>query len=801
MRGATRLVPPAVAAWVAAVILVSIPSAAVPVALIALVATCITTGVAVARARHPSHTARPVSPWWAWSALVLLAVFLAATAVAARAPSRTPDVLTDAADAGRLTSIRLVVTEKSILDDDRASPWERRADAPGSDSGESTGESAQRIRGTVTEVHEGGSRVALAAPVVLFATVPSRHPVPLGAVIEADTSVRKTAPGDAAAFLLFARQPATVVEGAPWYLGWAADLRAGLVKRAAELPGRGGELLPGLSVGDTTAVSDELDTAMKTSALSHLTAVSGANCAVIVAVLTLLLAAFSAPRWLRISGALVGLGLFVVLVTPEPSVIRAGLMALAVLLALGAGRPTAGLPVLSLVVIVIVVSDPWLSRSFGFVLSALATGGLLLLTRPLTRWLSVWLPRPLAAAFAIPLAAQIACQPVLLLLNPDIPVLGVPANLLAAPAAPVATLLGLAACLLVPAIPVLATVALWLGWLPATWIAAIAATVDRLPVASVPWLPGAGGAVLFAVLTATGILAVLAVRVGRRTVAAVCTGVLVIAGGAWAGTLTGERLVPAMSLPQDWSVAACDVGQGDAILIRSAGAVALIDTGVAPDALTACLDTLAIGTLDLVILTHFDLDHVGGVDAIVGKADLVLTGRPENAADERMLDDLAAGGATVRRADAGMSGTLGTAHWRVLWPPPRAGPLWTGNAASVTVVVEPAEPDGIRSLFLGDLDERAQKRILAGHGLRGPVDLVKVAHHGSADQSARMYEEAAARIGLVPVGADNDYGHPAPDLLDMLAAAGTTPLRTDLCGLIVVGGTAAAPVVWTEMPC
>ncbi|SFN90308.1 ComEC/Rec2 family competence protein [Mycetocola miduiensis] len=801
MNPAHRLVFPAAAAWITAVIVVGFPDAAWAVSIAGFAMMAAAGIVAVTRPRQRGESPCGRSAWWAMLTVTLLAVSLAATAVAAREGARSPEILLAAADAGRTVTVRVTVTEKSVVDASRGgSVWDRSTQQPtAGGSGASDDETAQRIHATVTEVELGAARVSVSVPIVLFITVTKRHPVPIGSVLEAEAVPRATEQGDDAAFLLFAGRPAAILEGPPWYLAWAGDMRKGLVGLAENLPGGGGELLPGLSTGDTTAVSDELDQSMKASSLSHLTAVSGANCAVIVAVLTALLAALRAPRWLRISGALVGLGLFVILVTPEPSVIRAALMALAVLLALGAGRPSAGLPVLSLVVIMVVIGDPWLSRTYGFVLSALATGGLLILTRPITRMLAAWMPHWLAAAFALPLAAQLACQPVLILLAPTIPVLGVPANLLAAPAAPIATLLGLAACILAPVLPPVAVVLAWLGWLPAAWIAAIATTVNGLPVNRLPWLPDAEGALLLAALTTVLILGVRSALIGRRVIAGLCTGVLVLSGGAYAGSLAGPRIGQAMSMPSDWTSAACDVGQGDAILVRDGGAVALLDTGPDPVLLTTCLDAMSIGRLDLLVLTHFDLDHVGGVSAVIGRVNLALVAEPVNPSDARILADLAAGGASIRRATAGLSGTLGASRWGVLWPPPRAGPLWTGNSGSVTLLFE--SPAGARSLFLGDLDERAQERIVAGHAIGGPVDLVKMAHHGSADQSERMYTVAAARVALIPVGADNRYGHPTPAALELLTAAGKAAFRTDTCGMIVVGALETEPVVWTARPC
>ena len=125
---------------------------------------------------------------------------------------------------------------------------------------------------------------------------------------------------------------------------------------------------------------------------------------------------------------------------------------------------------LALATIVLLAFDPWLARSYGFVLSVLATAGLLLLAGPLARVLERWLPRWLAIVIAVPFAAQLACQPVIILLSATLPTYGVVANVLAAPAAPIATVVGLAACVLLVLIPPLGALLCQLAWLPSAWI-------------------------------------------------------------------------------------------------------------------------------------------------------------------------------------------------------------------------------------------------------------------------------------------------------------------------------------------
>jgi competence protein ComEC len=150
----------------------------------------------------------------------------------------------------------------------------------------------------------------------------------------------------------------------------------------------------------------------------------------------------------------------------------------------------------------------------------------------------------------------------------------------------------------------------------------------------------------------------------------------------------------------------------------------------------------------------------------------------------------------------GESGMLGELRWDVLWPPPRG--VEPGNPASVTLQVTGAGACAqgcLSGILLGDLGEDSQARLL-GTGQVQHVDVVKVAHHGSADQSARLYEALHATVGLIGVGAGNDYGHPTAKLLGIMSAVGTRPLRTDLDGLTLIApGVRPGDIrVWTEKP-
>lgn len=639
----------------------------------------------------------------------------------------------------------------------------------------------------------------LSAPALVFADDGDQvvADAQIGQTLRLDGTVQPADPGDDIAALVFAHGNAVMTSDAPPLLAASNGIREGFRALVAELPGDGADLLPGLAIGDTTAVTPELDTAMKQSSLSHLTAVSGSNCAVVVGLVFALAALLGARRALRVAVAGAALLGFVMLVTPQPSVVRAAVMAAVALVAVGIGRPARGVPLLCVAVIGLLIADPWMARSYGFALSVLATGGLLLLAAPLAARLSLVLPRALALVIAVPVAAQAACQPVLLLLDPAMPVYGVVANILAEPAAPIATVLGLIACLLAPVAPPLAAVIAALAWVPASWIAAVATVTAALPGARVPWPVGPVGVVLLMALTAAAIVAVLGLGPYRVRLAA--RAILVVAVVGYVATLAGTRIATEIGRPPDWQYALCDVGQGDATVIRSGGSVALVDTGPDPEPLAACLDTLGVDRIDLLVLTHYDLDHVGGVDAVVGRVDRALIGPPDGADDLAMASEVAAAGAQVDQVSTGERGSLGALDWRVVWPPARG--VEPGNPASVVLAFDPGAScrPCLSGVLLGDLGNESQKR-LAGAASLHPVDVVKVAHHGSADQAAELYEQLHATVGLIGVGADNDYGHPTAALLDILTATATTPYRSDQDGLVLVApGSASGEVrVWTE---
>ncbi len=770
-----RLALPALAGWLTAVVLIGVPGAAWAVAAAAAAVVGLLAWRGVGRAAAARAAGRRVRGVLVASIPSIIAVSVLSAAVALALPARTPPVVAEALEGG--SAVTVVLELEQTVTPRASEGWGASADA--------------LIVGVDAVARD---HVAVRVPVrVLGLTVTDR--LPLGTRLVGLVRLVPLEPGDDRVALVRPLAPLEAVTTPAPLVGGADELRAGFLTLMEGFSGDGADLLPGLAIGDTTAVGDDLDQAMKDSALSHLTAVSGANCAIVVG---LVLGIGTLARWrrpVRVAVALAALGGFVVLVTPEPSVVRAAVMASVVLLALASGRPARGLPVLGIAVLGILVLDPWIAREYGFVLSVLATAALLVLAGPLAERLGRVLPAPIALWIAVPLAAQLACQPVLILLAPEVPLGGVLANILAAPAAPIATIVGMIACLLAPIAPPLAMLAAAIAWVPAAWIAGIARVTSGVPGALLPWPEGAGGAALLGVLTlgmlvAIGVPAALGSPRLRRRVALGVAAILVLVMGATAGLAALRTL----SRPADWAIAQCDIGQGDAVLVRSGGEIALIDTGAEPELLTECLATLGVNRIDLLVLTHFDKDHVGAVEVITGRVDRAIVGPTGRASDEAVVAALLAGGARVDTVADGERGQLGSCDWAVLWPPPHRA-VEPGNDASLVLALAGGTCPSM--LALGDLGEETQRMLMAAHAL-GAVDVVKVSHHGSPDQHLELYETVRAPIALIGVGGDNGYGHPAPGLIDELDLLGSEVARSDEHGLVLVSTGEGGLRLWRE---
>jgi competence protein ComEC len=634
----------------------------------------------------------------------------------------------------------------------------------------------QVARARVTRVEGRGRAWSLDAPVVVMAGADWPAP-PLGTRLE---TTARLVPGDddVAALVRPTGEPRVRAGPDAWWDAAAAvrrSVRAVVADRGADSR----ELVPALVVGDDGGLDPDLADDFRTTGLTHLLAVSGTNLTLVVGFLLVL------GRWLGVRGqwlhvlAAVGIAGFVVTARAEPSVVRAAAMGAVALLGMGRNGRSRGTRGLGVAVFSLLLLWPRLAVSAGFALSALATAGILLLAPVWRDALMRWTPRWVAEAVSVPLAAQVACTPVVAALSGQVSLVAVGANLLAAPAVAPATVLGLCGGLLGLAWgPVGEVVAAPAAW-SADWIIAVARWGAGVPTAAVDW---GSGPLPLVVLTGLCLLAVpLGPRVLRHPGSALaCTGLLVV-------VMLVRPPSPGWP-PAGWVLAACDVGQGDGLVLRAGPhSAVVVDAGPDPAAIDACLERLEVRAVPLLVLTHFHADHVEGVAGVVD-------GRVVGVVDGTTLLDPVAGVRTVEGAlgrDAGPAAygetrRVGEVTLQAVWPRPGVGPEDSGesapNNASVVLV---AQVHGVRILLTGDVEPSAQSTLARDlAGLR--VDVLKVPHHGSRHQDLDWLTSLGARVALVSVGADNDYGHPAPDLLAALTAAGAHVWRTDLAGDVVV---------------
>ncbi|MFI8216384.1 ComEC/Rec2 family competence protein [Streptomyces sp. NPDC085932] len=809
-----RLVPPALAAWGTAALVPSVPAGWV----VGIVAACLVAVALLALTRRRGAAS--------WPRVSAAAVLLCVAAAAASTGLHAADLRRGPVP-GLAREYATVTAEVDLTSDPRLTRPRVQGDrlAP----------AAVLIDAEVRCVHRAGAASTVTrTPVLVIVDVgPAGRGDRAGRTFAGgsgpsawlgllpSTRLRVTARaapamagGDRVAAVLRVRGEAgpEVVDGPSGAQRLAGRLRAGLREATDDLPADARALLPGLVVGDTSRITPELEEAFKETDLTHTLAVSGAN-------FTILLALLLGPpglaqraerrglaprlgislRGTAVLGGALSLG-FVVVCRPDPSVVRAAACGAVALLALATGRRRSMIPALATAVLLLVLYDPRLARSYGFLLSVVATGALLTLA---PRWSAGLrrrgVPPRLAEALAAAAAAQALCAPVVAVLSARVSLVAVPCNLLVEAAVAPATVLGFAALATAPSAMPVARALAWCAQWPAEWIAGVARSGAALPGAGVDW-PGSwtGAALLGAVI-------LLAVLLGRRLLrhpwwCGVCGMLLLLAvvqPPPLTRTITGWP-------PPGWRLVMCDVGQGDALVLAAGdGAGVVVDAGPDPQRVDHCLRTLGITRIPLVVLTHFHADHVAGLPGVLrGRAvgAIETTGLEEPADQAAFVRRLAAArGVPVTRAAAGEERRAGELSWQVVWPPPipppDAPPGMLGthpvpegpNDASVALLVRSG---GLRLLLLGDLEPPAQRALArspAAEALRG-VDVLKVAHHGSAYQDPGLMHRVAPRLALISCGEDNPYGHPAPGTVAALRAGGAAVLRTDRDGALAVTG-------------
>lgn len=565
--------------------------------------------------------------------------------------------------------------------------------------------------------------------------------------------------------------------------------------------GDGAGLLAGVLLGNRTLYAgSELEQAFKTTGLAHLMAVSGAHLAVVTMLVSVLLGAFRVPRVPRAVLTLLLLVFYVALTCFAPSAIRACAMC-AVALTLGsAQRRKHVLSGLSLCVFVFIGLFPPMAFSLGFALSALSVCGLVVFEPFFETWTSHVMPRRLgkgSTAIAATLAATLMTLPVTVPMFAQLPLISPFANILAAPLLSAILTIGLLGIVLSAFLPAIGAFLLQFAAMLARFCGMLVQTLAGIPLACIPLsaqsLPlGVAFALLLLALwvawplpqgmdtSATG-FDYFRSRAGflARALAVLVLPLVSVLALGFAVLAPFER--------GQAHVVMVDVGQGDCMLIESAGHHVLVDTGEFGDVLQRGLARQGVTHLDAVILTHKDADHCGALKSlagVVGVDHVYIHGDLLDRDFERDVLESASWVTGGRGAEGLYPGArLSFGEFSITMLAPEKGGESENEDSLVNLLEYDAGCDGTveaRGLLTGDAESAAIAGVVEEIG---KVDVLKVPHHGSKDAvTSGQLASLSPEIALIGVGVDNEYGHPKRETLDLLEAAGARVYRTDLQG-------------------
>lgn len=609
------------------------------------------------------------------------------------------------------------------------------------------------------------------------------------------------------------------------------------------MPPREAELARGFVLGQDEGIDARTEEDFRRAGLSHLLAVSGQNVTLLALLALPLLAALGIPLRERLFWILGLIAVYVPLAGAGPSIQRAGVMGAVGVIATIAGRRSSRAYALVLALVVTLAIDPGIAVDVGWQLSFAAVAGIFVLAAPLRSAVGArigdgTLRGALAEGIAVTVAATLATAPLIAFHFETFSTTTLVANVLALPAVAPAMWLGMlsAAAAQVPGLPLQPLN--WLAALLLGYIAQVAAWCGRPTWAEVDVHLGPAGLAASYLVLGGGVVSASRIARSRRLTAAreragaagtprggasmsigrrlsraagATAGgsramparprtralrprhalVAILALSALAATLllsggSGGRALPIHGL----RVEVLDVGQGDSILLQPARSPAiLVDAGPAGADLAGRLRDAGVDRLAAVVITHDQSDHDGGVRELFGQipvARLVYArlGRPLRAAAVEH-------GSTPVRVSAGSTLSSGRLRLQVLWPPPgllSEAPVGTDPNQLALVLL--ARWRGFSMLLTADAEAEAVPLD------PGPVDVLKVAHHGSDDAGlGALLDRIRPALAVISVGADNPFGHPTPATLATLTRHRVPVLRTDRDGTVTLDVSRGSLVV------
>lgn len=577
-----------------------------------------------------------------------------------------------------------------------------------------------------------------------------------------------------------------------------ALVRGAVARRVGARDAVAGAIVTAILIGDRTALPDQVRDRLQAAGTYHVIAISGGNIAILAALMAGILMAAGARG--RMSAALIiaGLTAYACLVNAGPSVWRATTMAVAYLAARLLDHRSPPWNAMAVSAALLACAAPLDVRNVGFALTFGATAAILEAAsrvRAPRNVVAMWVLASVAAS----LATEIVLLPISAAAFSRVTAAGLVLNLLAVPLMTVTQIAGLVLVGVDP-VPWAADAAAIVATAGARWLVESASLVDLLP-----WLasrvPPPAPVLLIAYYVALGMALWLPRYRYPAAVVLACCGLCI---------LTGITTRLRADVPGRLRLTMLDVGQGDALLLQTPdGRVRIIDTGgagfdgaafdIGGRVLAPALWARGVLRLDALAITHADPDHIGGASAVIRDFRPVEVwegvAMPDHAPSQALARAAMESGAVMVPHLAGRADQIGEVRIRVLHPP---APDWARPRVrnDDSIVLEVRYGD-VAMLLTGDVGADVE-RAVAPLLLPSRIRILKVAHHGSRTSTSQALLDAwKPQIALISCGRGNRFGHPAPEVVRRLEAAGVRTYRTDRHGQIDVGTDGAHVTVRT----
>ncbi len=550
-------------------------------------------------------------------------------------------------------------------------------------------------------------------------------------------------------------------------------------------------LVEGLLLGRREYIDPEIADRYTRSGLTHLLAISGTHVALLAGALLLLGGIFRIPRRRAVMLTIGATWVYLLIIGAPPSAVRSGVMITLTLLAILLQRPAAAGAIVAAAALAILAFTPLAILDPGFQLSFAGVLGIIFLRAPLLTLAPDQLQkrglfRGLFDAFVIGIGAFLVTAPIVAhhfgVIAPISIVAGVPALPLTSRA-----LIGIAAALafdpLLPGVARLIAASTGACLDALDWIAGVAAAIPygNGPIPPPPWWS-------WSIAAGIGLFAAAAVRRGSRRIRWIAgTGATIAALVAWPlVTVNG---------PDGLEIHFVDVGQGDAVAIRTPGdRWVLVDAGPASADFDAgqqrvlpFLRASGARRLEAFVLTHPDMDHIGGAEAVFAGIPVSFVFEPGHVVGkESYLDFLGAVDlhrTQWRAARAGRTMELDGVRFDFLWPDPSAVDA-SDDANQISAVMRITYGD-FSLLLTGDAGVEVERLLVQRHGPDLRARILKLGHHGSdTSTDGGFLDEVRPELAVVSAGRRNRYGHPAPPVMERLGQQGVPVARTDLDGTV-----------------